>query len=70
MSGFNLFINKCNLNITNENCNQTLVEWSLDGPLPKLCPVITTSNQDGGQAKIEKSSEYEIVIFFTGHSVW
>jgi hypothetical protein len=22
------------------NCNQTLVEWSLDGPLPKLCPVI------------------------------
>jgi hypothetical protein len=23
------------------------VEWSLDGPLPKLCPVIPTSNQDG-----------------------
>jgi hypothetical protein len=22
------------------NCNQTLVEWSLDGPLPKLCLVI------------------------------
>jgi hypothetical protein len=21
------------------NLNQTLVEWSLDGPLPKLCPV-------------------------------
>jgi hypothetical protein len=36
------------------NCNQTLVEWSLDGPLPKLCPVISTSNQDGCQAKIEK----------------
>jgi hypothetical protein len=33
------------------NCNQTLVEWSLDGPLPKLCPVISTSNQDGRQAK-------------------
>jgi hypothetical protein len=31
--------------------NQTLVEWSLDGPLPKLCPVIPTSNQDGHQAK-------------------
>ena len=26
------------------NCNQTLVEWSFDGPLPKLCPVIPTSN--------------------------
>ena len=33
------------------NLNQTLVEWSLYGPLPKLCPVITTSNQDGHQAK-------------------
>jgi hypothetical protein len=27
----------------------------MDGPLPKLCPVIPTSNQDGHQAKIEKS---------------
>ena len=36
------------------NCNQTLVEWSLDGPLPKLCPVIPTSNQDGHQAKSRK----------------
>jgi hypothetical protein len=26
-------------------------EWSLDGPLPKLCLVIPTSNQDGRQAK-------------------
>jgi hypothetical protein len=25
------------------NSNQTLVEWSLDGPLPKMCPVILTS---------------------------
>ena len=33
------------------NCNQTLVEWSLDGPLPNLCPVIPISNQDGRQAK-------------------
>ena len=33
------------------NLNQTLVEWSLDGPLPKLCPVIPTSNQDGRQAQ-------------------
>jgi hypothetical protein len=36
------------------NCNQILVEWSLDGPFPKLCAVIPTSNQDGHQAKIEK----------------
>ena len=36
------------------NYNQTLVEWSLDGPLPKLCPVIPTSSQDGHQAKNRK----------------
>ena len=34
------------------NCNQTLVEWSLDSPLPNLCPVIPISNQDGRQAYI------------------
>jgi hypothetical protein len=26
----------------------------LDGPLPKICPVIPTSNQDGRQAKNRK----------------
>jgi hypothetical protein len=36
------------------NCNQALVEWSLDGSLPTLCPVIPTSNQDGHQAKNRK----------------
>jgi hypothetical protein len=36
------------------NLNQTLVEWSLDGPLPNLCPVIPTSNLDGHQAKNRK----------------
>jgi hypothetical protein len=30
------------------------VELSLDGPLPKLCPVIPTSKQDGRQAKNRK----------------
>jgi hypothetical protein len=35
-------------------CNQTYVEWSLEDPLPKLCPVIPTSNQDGHQAKNRK----------------
>jgi hypothetical protein len=33
------------------NCNQTLVEKFLDAPLPKLCLVIPTSNQDGRLAK-------------------
>ena len=36
------------------NCNQALMEWSLDGPLPKVCPVILTSNQDGRKAKNRK----------------
>jgi hypothetical protein len=36
------------------NLNQTLVEWTLDGPLSKLCLVIPTSNQDGHQAKNRK----------------
>ena len=39
------------------NCNQTFVEWSLDGPFPKLCPVIPTSNQDGRQAKNRKRGD-------------
>jgi hypothetical protein len=30
------------------------MEWSLDAPLPKLCPVIPTSNKDGRQAKNRK----------------
>jgi hypothetical protein len=29
----------------------------LDGPLPNLCPVIPTSNQDGRQAKNRKRGE-------------
>jgi hypothetical protein len=28
----------------------------LDGPLPKMCPVIPTSNQDGRQAKNRKKA--------------
>ena len=36
------------------NLNQTLLKWFLDGPLPKLCPVIPTSNQDGRQAQNRK----------------
>jgi hypothetical protein len=36
------------------NCNQTLVEWSLDGPLPKLCPVINV---------LQFINENKIIIF-------
>ena len=36
------------------NCSQTLVEWYLYGPLPKLCLLIPTSNQDSRQAKNRK----------------
>jgi hypothetical protein len=51
-----VYISHFNLLLRNHwaNCNQTLVEWSLGGPLPKLCPVILTSNQDGRQAKNRK----------------
>jgi hypothetical protein len=43
-----LFVRRSSVNISHfnlprnhwANCIQTLVEWSLDGPLPKLCPVI------------------------------
>jgi hypothetical protein len=30
------------------------MEWSLHGPIPKLCPVIPTFNQDGRQARNRK----------------
>jgi hypothetical protein len=36
------------------NRNQTLLKWSLDGTLPKWCPVIPISIQDGRQAKNRK----------------
>ena len=58
-----LFVRRPSVNISHfnlllrnhwANCNQTLVEWSFDGPLPKLCPVIPTSNQDGRQDKNRK----------------
>ena len=39
------------------NYNQTLVEWSVYGLLPKLCPVILTSNQDGRKAKNRKRGD-------------
>ena len=47
------------------NCNQTLVEWSLDGPLRKLCPMILTSNQDGRQAKNRKKGDEVLKKIFS-----
>jgi hypothetical protein len=38
-------------------CNQALVEWYLDGPLPNLLPLIPISNQDGRQAKNRKRGD-------------
>ena len=58
-----LFVRRLSVNISHfnlllrnhsTNCNQTLMEWSLDGPLSNLCPVIPTSNQDGRQAQNRK----------------
>jgi hypothetical protein len=58
-----LFVRRPSINISHfnlllrnhwENCNQTLVDWSLDDHLPKMCPVIPTSNKDGRQAKNRK----------------
>ena len=50
------------------NCNQTLVEWYLYGPLPKLCLMIPTSNQDGRQAKNRKRGD-EILIVHCCYSI-
>ena len=44
------------------NCNQTLVEWSLDGPLPNLYLVIPTSNQYGRQAKNRKRGDEILIV--------
>ena len=44
------------------NLNQTLVKWSLDVPLPKLCPVIPTSNKDGRQAKNWKKRDAILIV--------
>jgi hypothetical protein len=47
------------------NSNQTLMEWSLDSPLPKLCPVIPTFNQDVRQAKNRKKGEWNLKKIFS-----
>ena len=44
------------------NYNQTLVKWSLDCPLPNLCPVIPNSSQDGRQAKNRKKGDEILIV--------
>jgi hypothetical protein len=39
------------------NCNQTLVEWSLGGPLPKLYPVIQLPTNMAAKLKIGKNGD-------------
>jgi hypothetical protein len=50
------------------NSIQTLVEWSLDSPLPKLCPVIPTFNQDGHQARNRKKGDEILKKFFSSET--
>jgi hypothetical protein len=66
-----LFVRRPSVNISHfnlllrnhwANCNQTFVEWSLDGPLSKLCPVIPTSNQDGRQTKNRKRGDEILIV--------
>jgi hypothetical protein len=44
----------------------------LDGPLPKLCPVIPTSIQDGRQAQNRKKGGMKLISIFcnSGHLEW
>ena len=39
------------------NWNQTLIKQSLDGPLPKLCLVVPTSDQDGCTAVLSLTQD-------------
>jgi hypothetical protein len=72
-----LFVHRPSINISHfnlflrnhwANCKQTLVEWSLGGPLPKLCPVIPTSNQDGHQAKNRKKGDEILKKIFSSET--
>jgi predicted GTPase len=50
------------------NCKKTFVELSLDDPLPKLCPVIPTSNHDGRQAKNRKKGVMKLKKIFSSET--
>ena len=72
-----LFVRRPSVNISHfnlllrnhwANCNQPLVEWSLGGPLPKLCLVIPTSNQGGCQAKNRKKRGWNLKKIFSSET--
>ena len=50
------------------NLSQTLLKWFLDGPLPKLCPLIPTSNQDGHQAQTRKKGGWNFNCSYMARS--
>jgi hypothetical protein len=61
-----LFVRRPSVNISHfnlllrnhwANCNQTLVEWFLDGPLPKLCPT-----KMAAKLKIEKRGDAILIV--------
>jgi hypothetical protein len=39
-----------------------LLKWFLDGPLPKLCLVIPTANQDGRQTQNRKKGDEILIV--------
>jgi hypothetical protein len=49
-----------------------LLKWFLDGPLPKLCLLIPTSNQDGRQAQNRKKWgwNFNCPLLFQCQSKW
>ena len=51
------------------NWNQTLIKQSLDGPLPKLCPVVPPSCQDGCTAVLCLRQD-PMVNSHKNHLVW
>ena len=44
------------------NLNQTLVEWSLDGPLPKLCRWSRLPTKMAAKLKIEKRGNEILIV--------
>jgi hypothetical protein len=61
-----LFVRRPSVNISHfnlllrnhwANCNQALVEWSLDGPFPKLCPT-----KMAAKLKIEKRGDEILIV--------
>ena len=55
------------------NQNQTWMEQSLDGPLPKLCPTVTLSHQDGRHSAVAlvlKAALIQVSLWFFLTKFW